>query len=73
MKSFDKGVKWYTRAAVEITFPEDDICCVRCPLMGIEMASSREYCRKTGEYLPSPKYVIGYNCPLRFDVKENEE
>lgn len=73
MKNFDKGVKWYSRATVEITFPEDDICCSRCPLMGIEMASSREYCRKTGEYLPSPKYIIGYDCPLRFESKENEE
>lgn len=66
MKNFANGVSYYTRAAVEIFFPEDDICCMRCPLMGIESMSSREYCRKTGEYLPAPRDIIGFNCPLRF-------
>lgn len=40
MKSFSRGVKWYTKSEVEIYFPEDDVCCYRCPLMKIEMASS---------------------------------
>ncbi len=72
MKDFSRGVSYYTKSTVEISFPEDDVCCMRCPLMGIEMASSREYCRKTGEYLPSPRHIIGFNCPLRF-IKEEEE
>ena len=70
MKDFARGVSYYTVSTVEITFPEDDVCCYRCPLMGIEMASSREYCRKTGEYLPSPKHIIGFNCPLNFNKEE---
>jgi hypothetical protein len=71
MRSFSKGVSYYTHFTVDIHFPEDDICCTRCPLMGIEMASSREYCRKTGEYLPAPRDIVGFNCPLR--LKENED
>lgn len=73
MKSFSKGVSYYTKSTVEIFFPEDDVCCSRCPLMGIEMASSREYCRKTGEYLPAPRDIIGFNCPLKFENKENDD
>lgn len=71
MKNFERGVGYYTRATVEIGFPEDDVCCYRCPLMGIEMASSREYCRRTGEYLPAAKHIVGVNCPLIFE-KEDE-
>ena len=71
MKNFSKGVGWYTRSTVEISFPEDDVCCARCPLMGVEMASSREYCRRTGEYLPAPRDIVGLDCPLEFD-EENK-
>lgn len=71
MKDFSKGVRYYTPATVEIHFPEDDICCYRCPLMGTEYKPDREYCKRTGEYLTAPKYVVGLNCPLKFE-KENE-
>ena len=67
MKQFSKGVRYYTKSTVEISFPEDDLCCARCPLMGIEMASSREYCRRTGEYLPAPRDIVGFECPLKFE------
>ena len=70
MRSFSKGVSYYTQATVDISFPEDDVCCLRCPLMGIEMASSREYCRRTGEYLPAPRDIVGFHCPLIFEKKE---
>ena len=73
MKNFSKGVSYYTKSTVDICFPEDDICCSLCPLMGIEMASSREYCRKTGEHLPAPRDIIGFNCPLKFENKENDD
>lgn len=72
MKDFRSGVSYYTKATLEIGFPEDDLCCWWCPLMGIEMASSREICRRTGEYLAVPKATVGYNCPLKFEEKENE-
>lgn len=71
MRNFSRGVSYYTKSTVEISFPEDDVCCCRCPLMGIEMASSREYCRRTGEYLPAPRDIIGFDCPLKFE-KEND-
>ena len=67
MKNFDKGVSYYTRGNVTISFPEDDVCCYRCPLMGIESKSDREYCRRTGEYLPAPRHTIGYDCPIKFE------
>ena len=73
MKQFPNGVRYYTRSTVDVCFPEDDICCHHCPMMGIEMASSREYCRRTGEYLIAPKHMIGDICPLRFEKEENEE
>ena len=72
MKNFNKGVSYYTHSKVDIAFPEDDICCYRCPLMGIESQTGREYCRKTGEYPPAPKDIVGFNCPLRFEVDTEE-
>ncbi len=73
MKNFSKGVGWYSKATVEIGFPEDDICCYRCPLMGVEIKSDREYCRRTGEYLPAPRDIVGLNCPLEFEKQENDD
>jgi hypothetical protein len=73
MRDFPTGVRYYTFGTVDINFPEDDVCCYRCPLMGVEIKSDREYCRKTGEYLPSPRHITGFNCPIIFnDIKENE-
>lgn len=73
MKDFSKGVSYYTRGTVDISFPEDDVCCQHCPLLGVEMASSRTYCRRTGEYIPVPKGMIGYNCPLNFEDEVDED
>lgn len=67
MKDFSRGVSYYTSSKVDISFPEDDVCCYRCPLMGVEIKSDREYCRRTGEYLAAPKHIIGLMCPLKFD------
>jgi hypothetical protein len=30
----------------------------------------RDICGKTGEILLAPKHTIGFNCPLKFEVKE---
>ena len=71
MKQFNTGVAYYTKATVEIGFPEDDVCCYRCPMMGFDYnRSDREYCKKTGEFLPAPRHTIGVDCPLNFK-KEN--
>lgn len=66
MRNFSHGVSYYTRGLVEIPFPEDDLCCYRCPLMGVEIKTDREYCRRTGEYLPAPRDIIGVQCPITF-------
>lgn len=69
MKPFDKGVRYYTKATVEIGFPEDDVCCHWCPLMTRD-PNLRDICSKTGEILLAAKHCIGVNCPLRFENKE---
>ena len=71
MKRFDGGVRYYTHGSVELSFPEDDVCCYRCPLMGIESKSDREYCRRTGEYLPAPRDIIGHDCPIKFKEEQD--
>lgn len=71
MKAFPKGVSYYTMATVEVGFPEDDICCMRCQLMGTEYKPDREYCRLTGEYVPAPRDTVGFKCPLKFKEVEN--
>ena len=74
MREFRNGVSYYTKSTVEISFPEDDVCCYRCPLMGFDYnRTDREYCKKTGEFLPSPKHMVGFNCPLKFESKENND
>jgi hypothetical protein len=74
MKEFRNGVSYYTKGMVEISFPEDDVCCYRCPLMGFDYnRTDREYCKKTGEFLPSPKHMVGFDCPLKFENKENND
>lgn len=72
MKDFRNGVRYYTKAKVEIGFPEDDVNCYRCPLMTTDYGSKRERCSKTGELLVSPMHTIGFDCPLVFE-KENKD
>ena len=72
MKEFRNGVRYYTKATVEVGFPEDDICCHWCPLMTRD-PNLRDVCAKTGEILLAAKYTIGVNCPLRFENKENND
>ena len=71
MKDFSRGVSYYTQGTVAVAFPEDDICCRWCPFMGMELKIDRAYCKKTGEYLVNPNFDIGWDCPIRFESKEN--
>lgn len=73
MKDFSRGVSYYTPGTVEISFPEDDICCKWCPLMSVEIKTDRHYCRKTGEYLVSPNFFVGTQCPIEFRKDEENE
>ena len=69
MKEFRNGVSYYTKATVEIGFPEDDVCCHWCPLMTRD-PNLRDICGKTGEILLASKHTTGFDCPLRFEIKE---
>jgi hypothetical protein len=70
MKEFRNGVSYYTKATVEIGFPEDDVCCHWCHLMTRD-PNLRDICARTGEILLAPKHTIGLDCPLNFVNKEN--
>ena len=70
MKDFSRGVGYYTKATIEIGFPEEDVVCAWCPLMTRD-PNLRDICGKTGEILLAPKHSIGFNCPLNF--KENND
>lgn len=73
MKDFSRGVSWYTGGTVQITFPEDDICCRWCPLMRVELKTDRAYCCKSGEYLVNPNFHVGQQCQITFDEVRKEE
>lgn len=73
MKDFSRGVSFYTFGVLEVGFPEDDICCHWCPLLGIEARLERPYCKKTGEILVNTKFGVGTNCPVRFFGAGSEE
>jgi hypothetical protein len=67
MNGFRSGVKYYTKATVEVFFPENKICCDYCPLLE---TYARKQCRRTGEYLVDTR-TIGYDCPLQFEMEED--
>ena len=69
MRDLSRGVRFYTKAKVEISFPEDRVCCDFCPLME---TYARKQCRRTGEYLGDTR-TIGYECPLIFESEENDD
>ena len=70
MKAYKNGVEYYTTGTIEIHFPEDDVCCMNCPLMAKESGMERMYCKRTGFYLPAYMVDIDMNCPIKF-TKEN--
>ena len=72
MKDFRNGVSYYTKANVEIGFPEDDVCCHWCPMLMSDYKLGRERCGKTGEVLVAPLYEIGFYCPLKFEKEDSD-
>ena len=71
-KTFNNGVGFYTEATMTVNFPEDDICCHWCPLLDREFADRdvRYVCKRTGEIVPAPSFMIGHSCPLVFQQVE---
>jgi hypothetical protein len=61
------GVLHYEKASVDIFFSEGHVCCDLCPLME---TYARKQCRRTGEYLLDTRVTVGYECPLKFEHKE---
>lgn len=57
----------YTRATIDINFPEDHVCCDLCPLLE---TYARKQCRRTGEYLLDTR-TIGFECPLKFEEEQD--
>lgn len=63
------GVTSYTKATVELFFPNDLVCCEFCPLME---TYARKQCRRTGEFLVDTRYR-GYWCPLNIEEKTEDK
>ena len=68
MSRFESGVKYYTKATVEVFFPENRVACMYCPMLE---TYARNQCRRTGEYLVDTR-TIGYECPMRFDERNDD-
>lgn len=68
MKDFKTGAGWYTSGNLKINFPEDDLCCIWCPLLREEFsgANKRYFCKRTGEIIPVPMNMVGLSCPIDF-------
>lgn len=64
MADFSKGVSYYTWLNLPTPFPEDEVCCYWCPEVSTDHHLARQYCRRTGEIIPAPKYMVGRACPL---------
>lgn len=71
---FESGIKYYTTGLVAINFPEDNIVCHWCPLLDREFSErdTRYYCKRTGEFIPAPKYMIGTACPIDLGGNDND-
>lgn len=67
-RKYEGGIRYYTRATARVHFPERDVTCRACPLLGAEYGLRREYCRLTGEYIPDADYMTGHDCPLEFEA-----
>lgn len=73
MKTKPNGVSAYTvgRAAVDIHFPNHDVCCLWCWLyLQCDHDLKRYRCKLTGEPIPYPSQQLGAKCPLQFSEKE---
>lgn len=69
MKRTLNGVSHYTKATVEIYFPNDNVACQYCPMLE---TYARNQCRRTGEYLMDTR-TVGYYCPLHIEEANEGE
>ena len=76
MKNFDSGVSFYSmgRAVINIAFPEDDICCARCPFCRSETDLKRYWCRLTNKMLYNPfPEGLPDGCPIIIEEEQDHE
>lgn len=66
MKNFHNGVSYYTSGLVPIHFPENDVVCRHCIMLGNDYGVGRVKCLSTGEIIPAPDYMRGQLCPITF-------
>lgn len=64
-----EGVTSYTKATVDLFFPDDRVCCEFCPLLE---TYARKQCRRTAEYIVDTRYK-GYWCPLHIEDNTEED
>ena len=74
MGRFDKGISYYTKgkAVVEVSFPEDAVCCQYCRFCRTEPELKRFWCRLTNDMIYDPfSPYRSENCPIKFEEDED--
>ena len=64
-----EGVTHYTKATVDIYFPDGHVCCALCPMLE---TYARNQCRRSGEYLLDTR-ITGFYCSLKFENTEENK
>lgn len=64
-----EGVLHYSKATVDIYFPDGHVCCALCPMLE---TYARNQCRRTGEYLLDTR-ATGFYCPLKIEAEEEHK
>ena len=61
------GVDWYTKgiALVDVSFPENDVCCRNCRFCRPEKEAGRFWCRLTNEIIYNID-ALDERCPIQF-------
>ena len=64
--AFTKTVRYYTRATLDVSFPEDKVCCGYCPL-AYRLDKYTSKCPFTGQLNFTPALSVQESCPLKFE------
>ena len=70
MGRFDRGINYYTKgkAVIDVSFPEDAVCCQYCRFCRTETELKRYWCRLTNEMIYNPfSPYRGEKCPVVFE------
>lgn len=65
MGRFSNGVKYYTKATLDVYFPEDMVCCAECPLLKIKQ-TGHPACAWNNVLIYATD-TRGDHCPLKFE------